>query len=286
MSADPGGHRRAAPHSRRPRAPGGRPVRGAATPNSKDTGMKIGVIGTGNIGGTLARKLSAAGHQVRVANSKGPDGVRAFAEEIGATPADAHGAVAGADLVILSIPFPAVAQLPKDLFDGLPEATPIVDTGNYYPGLRDPQIAELDAGKTESVWVSEQIGRPIVKAFNNILAHSLAELGRPAGAPDRIAVAVAGDAEAAKRTVMDIVDQVGFDPVDGGSLAESWRQQPATPGYCCDYDAETMREALLAAVKGEAPKTLNRVYGLLGKLGPNPSHAEMIAMNRSVHAAD
>ncbi|KQP42034.1 MULTISPECIES: NADPH-dependent F420 reductase [unclassified Methylobacterium] len=248
--------------------------------------MKIGVIGTGNIGGTLARKLSAAGHEVRVANSKGPDGVRAFAEEIGATPADAHGAIAGADLVILSIPFPAVAQLPKDLFDGLPEATPIVDTGNYYPGLRDPQIAELDAGKTESVWVSEQIGRPIIKAFNNILADSLAELGRPAGAPDRIAVAVAGDDDAAKRTVMGIVDQVGFDPVDGGSLAESWRQQPATPSYCCDYDAETMHKALLAAVKGEAQKTLIRVYGLMGKLGPNPSHADIIAMNRSVHSGN
>ena len=248
--------------------------------------MKIGVIGTGNIGGTLARKLSAAGHEVRVANSKGLDGVRAFAEEIGATPADTHGAIAGADLVILSIPFPAVAQLPKDLFDGLPGATPIVDTGNYYPGLRDPQIAELDAGKTESVWVSEQVGRPIIKAFNNILAYSLAELGRPAGAPDRIAVAVAGDDDAAKRTVMGIVDQIGFDPVDAGSLAESWRQQPGTPAYCCDDDAETMRRGLLAAVEGEAPKTLRKVYGLMGELGSNPSHAEIIAMNRSVHAAD
>ena len=108
--------------------------------------MKIGVIGTGNIGGTLARKLSAAGHEVRVANSRGPEGVRAFAEEIGASPVDARGAVEGADAVILSIPFPAVAKLPKGLFDGLPKSAPIIDTGNYYPGLRDPQIPEIEAG--------------------------------------------------------------------------------------------------------------------------------------------
>ena len=142
--------------------------------------MKIGVIGIGNIGGTLARKLVAAGHQVRVANSKGAEAVRPFADEIGATTTDARGAVDGVDLVILSIPFPAVANLPKDLFDGLPGTVPVVDTGNYYPGLRDQQIAELDAGKTESVWAAEQIGRTVIKAFNNILAHSLAELGRPA----------------------------------------------------------------------------------------------------------
>lgn len=245
--------------------------------------MKIGVIGIGNIGGTLARKLSAAGHQVRVANSKGPEGVLSFAEDIGALAVDARGAVEGAELVILSIPLPAVAKLPKDLFDGLPQSVPIVDTGNYYPDLRDPRIPELDAGKVESVWVSEQIGRPVVKAFNNILAHSLAELGRPAGSPDRIAVAAAGDDPAKKRVVMDIVNQVGFDPVDAGALADSWRQQPGTPGYCCDYDAERMREALKKAVSGKGPVIRNQLYERIGSLGSNPSHAEIIAMNRSAH---
>jgi len=246
--------------------------------------MKIGIIGIGNIGGTLARKLSTAGHEVRVANSKGAEGVRAFAQEIGATPVDARGAVEGADLVILSIPFPVVAKLPKDLFDGLAESAPIVDTGNYYPGLRDPHIPELDEGKVESVWISEQIGRPIIKAFNNILAYSLAELGRPAGSPDRIAVAVAGDDAQAKRIVMDIVNEVGFDPVDGGPLSESWRQQPGTPGYCCDYDAEMMGKALREAVPGKAPAIRNELYNRVGQLGPSPSHADIIAMNRSAHS--
>ena len=140
--------------------------------------MKIGVIGTGNIGGTLARKLSAAGHDVRVANSRGLEGVRAFADEIGATAVDTRGAVEGADVIVISIPFPAVAELPKDLFDTVPQDVPVVDTGNYDPGMRDPQIPDIDAGMPQSVWVSKQLGRPVIKAFNNILAHSLAELGR------------------------------------------------------------------------------------------------------------
>ncbi|MBD8623000.1 NADPH-dependent F420 reductase [Pseudomonas sp. CFBP 13727] len=246
--------------------------------------MKIGIIGIGNIGGTLARKLSATGHEVRVANSRGVESVRPFAEEIGAIPSDANEAVNGADLVILSIPFPGIAKLPKDLFSKLAEGAPIVDTGNYYPGLRDPDIAELDEGKIESVWVSEQIGRPIIKAFNNILAYSLAELGRPAGSPDRIALAVAGDDAQSKQMVMGIVNEIGFDPVDGGLLSESWRQQPGTPGYCCDYDAEAMRKALNEAVPGKAPEVRNKIYSLWGQLGSSPSHADVINMNRRVHS--
>lgn len=246
--------------------------------------MQIGVIGIGSIGGTLARKLSAAGHQLRVANSKGPEAVRAFAQEIGASAVDARGAVEGADLVILSIPFPAVAKLPAGLFDGLSEHAPIVDTGNYYPDLRDPHIAGLDEGKPESVWVSEQIGRPVIKAFNNILAQSLAALGRSEAAPDRLAVAVAGDNAAAKQMVMALVNEVGFDPVDTGPLAESWRQQPGTPGYCCDYDQDTMREALKNAVPGRAPAIRNATYAEMMKFGPDMTHADMVAMNRSVHS--
>src|SRR6516164_822463 len=164
--------------------------------------MKVGIIGTGNIGGTVARKLSAAGHDVRVANSRGLEGVRPFANEIGATACDIHGAVKGVDLVVISIPFPAVAELPKNLFDMVPQAVPVVDTGNYYPGLRDPQIPEIDAGMPHSVWISKQLGRPVVKAFNNILAHSLAELGHPGGSPGRLAIAVAGDDVRSKQIVM------------------------------------------------------------------------------------
>ncbi|WP_434785131.1 NADPH-dependent F420 reductase [Rhizobium nepotum] len=245
--------------------------------------MKIGIIGIGNIGGALARKLASAGHEVRVANSRGADAVRPFAEDIGATATDTNGAAYGADLIVMSIPLPAIEKLPKDLFKDVPASVPVVDTSNYYPGLRDPQIPELDAGEVESVWVSRQLGRPVIKAFNNILAHSLAELGRPEGTDGRLAVAVAGDDDAEKQLVMGIVNEVGFDPVDGGPLSESWRQQPSTPGYCCDYAAVTMRKALDAAVKGEAPKKRDQLMSKMATLGPGPTHDDIVTMNRSLN---
>jgi 8-hydroxy-5-deazaflavin:NADPH oxidoreductase len=250
---------------------------------TKERNMKIGVIGIGSIGGTIARKLSKAGHDVRVANSRGVEAVQAFADEIGAAADDVRGAVDGADAIVLSIPFPAVADLPEGLFSDLPDEVPVIDTGNYYPGMRDPQIPELDAGLVESVWVSRQLGRPVIKAFNNILAYSLAELGRPEGAPDRLAVAVAGDDAEAKRVVMGLVNETGFDPVDAGSLQDSWRQQPSTPAYCCDYRAAEMRRGLAAAVEGEAPKKRERLPDNFAALGANPSHADVIAMNRSLY---
>lgn len=245
--------------------------------------MKIGVIGIGSIGGLLARRLAAAGHQVSVANSRGADSVRAFADEIGATAADAKGAVADADMIILSIPLPAIASLPKDLFAAVPQDVPVIDTGNYYPGMRDPQIADIDAGEVESVWVARQIGRPVIKAFNNILAYSLAELGQPRGTPGRLAIAVAGDEPAHKALVSDIVDAMGFDPVDGGSLAQSWRQHPATPAYCCDYDAATMRKALAQTVPGAAPKTRDHLVTQYGSIGHSPTHQDFIQLNRSAN---
>ena len=246
--------------------------------------MKIGIIGIGNIGGTLARKLRAAGHQVRIANSRGADSVRDIAAEIDAVAADSRSAVEGADAIVLSIPLPAVRDLPEDLFDDVPATVPIIDTGNYYPGMRDRQIAELDDGKGESVWVSEQIGRPVIKAFNNILAHTLAELGRPVGADDRLAIAVAGDDPQARSLVCDLINDTGFDAVDGGTLAESWRQQPSTPAYCCDWNAEEMRAALDSASPGEAPRKRDRMMEQFAALGANPSHADIIASNRATNA--
>ncbi|MGO4701163.1 NADPH-dependent F420 reductase [Dyella sp. 2RAB6] len=245
--------------------------------------MKIGIIGTGNIGGTIARKLAASGHRVWLANSRGPDTVQAFATEIGATAVDVPGAARGVDAIILAIPLPAMAHLPKDLFEAVPAEVPIIDTSNYYPGLRDPQIAEIESGLPESVWVSKQLGRPVIKAFNNVLAYTLAELGRSPCALDRLAMAVAGDDAKAKQIAMALVNEVGFDPVDAGSLEESWRQQPATPAYCCDYDAETMRKGLDAAVKGLASEKLRRMGELFAKLGPDPTHRKIVAMNRSLN---
>lgn len=248
--------------------------------------MKIGVIGIGNIGGTLARKLIAAGHQVRVANSRGSVDVLPFADEIGAEAVDTLGAVDGVELVILAIPLSAIARLPKSLFASLPKTVPVVSTSNYYPELGDPRIPEMDAGQVESLWVSQQLGLSVIKAFNNILAYSLAELSRPQGTEGRLAVAVAGDDVAQKRTVMGLVDEIGFDPVDGGTLDESWRQQPSTPAYCCDWDAETMRKALAAAVEGEAPRKRAQLPEQFGSLGATPTHTDIVALNRSLNWPD
>lgn len=250
--------------------------------------MKIGVIGVGAIGGTLAAGWSGQGHAVRVANSRGPAAVREFAEKIGAVAADIHGAAENADVVLLSIPFPAVATLPRDLFDRAADGVVIIDTGNYYPDVRDVRIPEIDAGMPESVWVSRRLGRPIFKAFNSILSYSLADLGKPEGAPDRLAVPVAGDDARGKEIVMGLVNQAGFDPVDGGSLEESWRQQPLTPAYCCDYGEAKTREGIRAAVKGKAAKIRDtdwrKKYGRL--FGDKPVagaelHPRVIALNRS-----
>ena len=249
--------------------------------------MKIGVIGVGEIGGTLAAGWSGAGHAVRVANSRGPDAVRTFADEIGAVAADVRGAVEGAEVVLLSMPFPAVATLPGDLFDRAAEGVVIIDTANYYPDVRDPRIPEIDAGMPESVWVARQLGRPIIKAFNSIMFYALSKLGKPKGSPDRLAIPVAGDDARAKHVVMTLVDEVGFDPVDGGSLEESWRQQPSTPAYCCDYDVARTLQGIRAAVKGRAETIRDGAwrekYGRLFAGNPTYAdvHQEIIAMNRS-----
>jgi predicted dinucleotide-binding enzyme len=248
--------------------------------------MKIAIVGVGSIGGTLARQLVAAGHEVSVANSRGKDSVSAFAKDVGAIPCDLNDVFDRADAVIISIPQPAMAALPKNLLAALPSSVPVVDTSNYYPGLRDESIAALENGQTESVWVSEQLGRPVIKAFNNILAYSLENLGKPKGADGRLAVAVAGGDTNHKRLVMQLVDEVGFDPVDSGSLEESWRQQPCTPAYCCDYTVEEMRPALNAAVKGAAAQKRESFNTQLPALfAKNPSHHDVVEFNRSFNVA-
>ena len=209
--------------------------------------MRIGVIGAGSIGGTLARYLAKLGHQVSIANSRGPESLTALATEIGATPVSAVDAATGADIVIVSIPEKAVADLPPGLFANVPGGVVVVDTGNYYPELRDGRIDAIDRGMLDSQWVAQQIGRPVIKAFNSIYAKSLLEKGVPRGTTGRIALSVAGDSLDAKATVLRLVDDLGFDPVDGGDLDNSWRQQPGTPAYCQDLEAAALRRALAEA---------------------------------------
>ena len=210
--------------------------------------MKIGIIGAGHIGGALTRRLSALGHDVAVANSRGPETLAGLAARTGATAASVMDAVQGKDLVVVTIPEESIPELPKDLFANVPASTVVVDTGNYYPS-RDGRIDAIESGTTESRWVADQLGRPVVKAFNNIYAQHIVDKGRPAGSPGRIALPVAGDDPNAKAAVMQLLDELGFDSVDAGSLDESWRQQPGSPVYATDLDEAGVRAALAAATK-------------------------------------
>lgn len=206
--------------------------------------MRIGIIGAGNIGGALTRRFRAAGHDVAVANSRGPDTLAGLAAETGATAVTVEEAARDRDVVIVTIPEKEIPELPQDLFAATPPDVVIVDTGNYYPQQRDGRIDAIEAGTTESRWVADQLGRPVVKAFNNIYAQHLLERGRPAGDPARIALPVAGDDPAAKAVVIRLLDDIGFDGVDAGGLDESWRQQPNMPVYGTDGDVAGVRRAL------------------------------------------
>ncbi len=215
--------------------------------------MKIGIIGAGNIGGTLTRRFRTLGHEVFVANSRGPETLADLAAETGAHAVTVEDAARRGEVVVVTIPQHNIPQLPAKLFSSLPNDVVVVDTGNYYPRQRDGRIEAIENGLPESRWVERQLGHPVVKAFNNIYAQHLLERGKPAGAPDRIALPVAGDDGRAKEIVMRLVDELGFDPVDAGGLDESWRQQPGSPVYASDFDAAGVRRALGEASKERTP---------------------------------
>src|SRR6516162_1878754 len=152
--------------------------------------MKIGIIGAGQIGGTLTRRLAALGHEVFVANSRGPDTLTGLAKESGAKAVSIREAARTGNVVVVTIPEAKIRDLPRDLFAGIPNDVVVIDTGNYYPRERDGGIDEIEGGMTESRWVARQLGRPVVKVFNNIYAKHLMDLGRPEGSPGRTALPV------------------------------------------------------------------------------------------------
>jgi predicted dinucleotide-binding enzyme len=210
--------------------------------------MNIAIIGAGNIGGTLTHLLTGVGHRVKVANSRAPETLPELARATGATPVWAAEAAADADVVIISIPQKNVPDLAPGILDARRPGAPVLETNNYYPRERDGLISEIEEGLPESVWVSHTIGVPVFKVFNGIFWKHLRDRGVPAGAPGRIALPVAGDDPQHKRMVFDLVDSIGFEPIDGGTLAQSWRQQPGTPVYGTDLDAAAALAALARAV--------------------------------------
>jgi predicted dinucleotide-binding enzyme len=243
--------------------------------------MKIGVIGTGAIGGTIAKKMVLAGHEVKVYNTGEYDSLKSRAQELGASPSTIKAIVKNVDVVIVSIPTKAIPELPKELFADVPDNVIVVDTSNYYP-FRDGEIEELKNGKVESIWVAETLGRSVVKAFNNLLAHSLEYGSKSEGAERRIAMAVSGDDDKAKKIISDLINEAGFDAVDAGSLSESWRHQPGTPAYCTELNAEELKQALTDGVKENASRLRDFAITKLMEGTGQPSHEEIVAMNRSL----
>ena len=204
--------------------------------------MNIGIIGAGAMGGGLASKLIKLGHSVAIANSRGPASLKQLAANIGVETTTVEEVVKNKQLIIIAIPQKSIADLPENLFKQLPEGIAVIETGNYYPNLRDGMIPALEQSGIDSLWVQEQLGVPVTKAFNSILAESLQELGRPKGAKDRIALPVSGDDTTAKEMVGKLVDELGFDPFDLGPIAQSWMQQPGSFIYCRDLPVRELKQ--------------------------------------------
>jgi predicted dinucleotide-binding enzyme len=247
--------------------------------------MRIGIIGAGHIGGTLARNLTELGDQVRIANSRGPASLASLANETGARAVAVEDAVRDVELVIVTIPGKSVPELPKGLFDRVPKDVIIADTGNYYPAWRDGRIEAIERGTTESGWVSSVLGRPVVKVFNNITAQSLTAGARPKGPKNRIALPVAGDDARAKSIVIALLDDLGFDGVDAGSLDESWRQQPGTPVYCTDLSRAGVRRALAKADRAKAPEIRELFMTRWQQLPEGTTPRELVQLARELAGA-
>lgn len=205
---------------------------------------KIGIVGAGPLGAVLAERLVAnGGHAVRIANSRGAQSLTHLAQRIGAEAAGVPDVATGVDVLIVAIPLGQAVKLPSSLIAALPADATVIDTGNYYP-LRDGRIADIEGGMPETAWVADRLGVSVVKAFNNITDYSLAHYGRPKGAGDRIALPVSGDDAERRGTAMRLVDDLGFDAHDAGSLAQSWRQQIGQAAYCTDPALADLRRML------------------------------------------
>jgi len=246
--------------------------------------MNIGIIGAGEIGGTLTRQYTRAGHGVKVANASGIEKLKSLADETGASLVALTDVIIDADVIVISIPFFAARNLPKELFKKIDPKTTIIDTCNYYP-IVSGIIQEVEDGIHESVWVSNQIERPVVKAYNSIFYRSLFHSGLPEGHPSRIALPIAGDDRFSKRIVASLINDSGFDSYDHGTLQDSWRQEPGSPVYCTDLTLKQMKKSITIARKEFL--TVRRELGLkhIIELGAE-RWADLVQINRKIYESD
>ncbi|WP_373274989.1 NADPH-dependent F420 reductase [Parapedobacter tibetensis] len=250
--------------------------------------MKIGIIGVGQIGATLIRQYSKAGHDIKMANAGSLEKLKELAEETGAKAVTLTEAVMDIDVLIVSIPLIEIPKLSKSLGQNISAKTIVIDTCNYYP-IRDGRIDEIENGMPESVWVSNQLQQPVVKVYNNIIAGSLVQSGLPKGSATRIALPISGDDQQSKSLVADLVNDSGFDALDIGNLQESWRQQPGSPIYCTDLNLPQLKENITKA-KGELLAE-RRELALQFILKQNPEQwmdwwKDCIINNRNIYESD
>ena len=206
--------------------------------------MRIGFIGAGHIGGTLAKLFADAGHEVALSNSRGPATLTELVDRIGerAWATTVPEAAEFGEVVVVSIPLRSYREVPSGPLTG----KVVVDTNNYYAG-RDGRMAELESDRTTSSELLQEhlSGAKVVKAFNTLYFEMLASQGRPAGEPERFAIPISGDDEDAKTVVAGLIDEIGFDAVVTGSLADGGRlQQPGTPLYGAEVTIAEAAEAL------------------------------------------
>ena len=243
--------------------------------------MNIGIIGSGNIGAALTRHFTRVGHTVLIANSRGPKSLAALAKETNAKPVAVPEAAKDVDLLVITTPMKNIPELPKGLLADLPESAIVVDTCNYYPA-RDGVVEAIERGMTESDWVAQQLGHPVIKVFNTILTQSLVGGGRPKEEDGRIALPVSGDDRVAKGKLIALLDTLGFDGLDAGILQDSWRQQPGTPCYCTDLDLTTLSKALASADRNIAPEMALKSFQRIMSLPPDASGEEWVREVRSM----
>ncbi|MBT2255363.1 NADPH-dependent F420 reductase [Priestia megaterium] len=242
--------------------------------------MRFGIIGAGSIGSIISKKLVENDHDVKIADAREMEHLEG--KELAGTPVRVEDAIKNIEVLIISLPTKAIPSI-RDIINQVEEEVIIVDTSNYYP-FRDDEIEEIENGMVESVWVLNQLGRPVIKAFNNLLAYTLENEGTSEDSSGRIAMAVAGDDPAQKQIVRDVVNELGFDAVDSGSLNDSWRQQPGTPAYCTELTKDELTKALKKANKEKAPLLRDKVIEKFAEEKKVEfSHKDVVSLNREIY---
>ncbi|AKD57152.1 NADPH-dependent F420 reductase [Spirosoma radiotolerans] len=237
----------------------------------------IGIIGTGNVGSVLAKRLVALGYPVKATNSRGPGSMHAFAAETGTKAVSLDDITQEVDMLILAIPFGRISEVSRGL--QLPEKIIVVDASNYYPD-RDGAIRPVDQGLPESVWTAQQLAHPVVKAFNSIMAYSLDHNASSGQVDHRIALPVSGDDPLARATVGALVKALGFASYDAGGLAASWRQQPGQPAYCTDASLDELPVLLSKANPTRAAQRRDQAVQAMARLPSTFPPQKLIRVSR------